>query len=358
MYLSSIYQQKQNNFDFLRFFFASLVFYSHSFILFSGESLSEQNNEIFFNLTNEQIDGGVLAVNMFFLISGFLIAMSWANSPSIFKFSSKRIGRILPGLIGVFILTIFILGPLFSTNYSDYFHQLSFSAILHDLLTMNISQSTVNNMFESLPKDTINGSLWTLKYEVYCYVMILLMGAMKLLNKKNMTILFIFFFAVYMFQTYGNLELTRAVPVPRLFTYFLLGTIFYLYKEYVRFDIKIISIMIFILFLFVFFELTQLAIIIAFPYLLFAFVYSPTIKLNSFAKFGDFSYGIYIYAWPMQQATLFIFKDIQFLNYFFISFIFTLVLAFVSWHFIEKPSLDLVHQYKTKRQLLRANNDK
>lgn len=346
MHLSSAYQQKQNNFDFLRFFLASLVFYSHSFVLFSGKSLSELKSEVFFNLTDGQIDGGILAVNMFFLISGFLITMSWFNSSNAFSFTSKRIGRIFPGLIGVFILVIFIIGPIFSNNYSDYFHQLSITAILHDLLTMNISQSTVHNMFASLPKDTINGSLWTLKYEVYCYILILLLGKFKLLTKKIVTILFLFFFTIFMFQTYGNLELTRAVPIPRLFTYFLLGSIYYLYKEYIRFDAKTISMMILLLFFLSFFEMVQLSILLAFSYLLFTFAYSPVIKLNNFAKLGDFSYGMYIYAFPMQQATLFVFKNIEFQYYFFISFVLTLLFAYISWHFVEKPSLQMVHNYK------------
>lgn len=346
MYLSSIYQQKQNNFDFLRFFLASLVFYSHSFVLFSGKPLSELKGEIVFYLTRGQIDGGILAVNMFFLISGFLITISWFNSSTIITFSTKRIARIFPGLIGVFIVVIFLLGPLFSSNYSDYFHQLSFSAILHDLLTMNISQSTVDHMFASLPKDTINGSLWTLKYEMYCYILILLLGAFKLLTKKTVTILFILFFITYMFQTYGSLELTRGVPIPRLFTYFLLGSLYYFYKDHILFNTKNILILILILFFLSAFEFTQLSIIISFSYLLFAFAYSPIIKLYNFSKMGDLSYGMYIYAFPMQQATLLIFKEIEFQWYFTISFILTLILSYLSWHFIEKPSLQFAHNYR------------
>lgn len=279
---SILYNHQQNNFDFVRFLFATIVFYSHSFSIFSGQSLANTGYEVFFNITKGQLDGGI----------------------------------------------------------------------------MNISKDTVNNMFESLPLNAINGSLWTLKYEFYCYIMILLMGAMKLLNKRNVTILFILFFIVYMFQTYGNLELTRGVLIPRLFTYFLLGSIFYFYKEHMNYNIITILFMVFIFFFFSFIGLAQVSMLIAISYLLFTLVFSRKIKLYNFAKFGDFSYGMYIYAFPTAQATLLLFKDIEFLNYFFISFIITFLLSYLSWHFIEKPSLDLVHKYKTKRKLRRANNDK
>ena len=241
-----------------------------------------------------KLKGGALAVNMFFLISGFLITISWNNSLGIFNFSIKRILRIFPGLIGVFVFVILVIGPLLSNDLYDYFDQLSLQAIIKDFLGMNISKTTVNNIFSSLPLDAINGSLWTLKYEVYCYIMVLFLGVLKLLNKKVVSVLFLLFFTIYMFQTYGNLELTRGIPIPRLFTYFLLGSMFFLYKEYIHFNIKTIIIMIAILYLSSFYELSQMSILFAFSYLLLAFIYSPVIKVHNFAKLGDFSYGIYI----------------------------------------------------------------
>ncbi len=348
MQFSSIYQQKGNNFDFIRFFLATLVLYSHSFSIFSGNDTLKESGEFIFTLTSGQVNGGMIAVNMFFLISGFLITISWSNSLDIFHFTIKRILRILPGLTGIFIFVIFIIGPLLSNNLYDYFNQLSLQAIIKDFLGMNISKTTVNNMFSSLPLDAINGSLWTLKYEVYCYIMVLFLGVFKLLNKKVVSALFLLFFTIYLFQTYGDLELTRGIPIPRLFTYFLLGSMFFLYKEYIYFNIKTIIIMIAILYLSSFYELIPISVLFAFSYLLLALIYSPVIKVHNFAKLGDFSYGMYIYAFPVQQVTLYIFKGIEFYSFMFISFFLTLFFASLSWHFIENSSLKLAHSKKIK----------
>ena len=147
-----------------------------------------------------KLKGGALAVNMFFLISGFLITISWNNSLGIFNFSIKRILRIFPGLIGVFVFVILVIGPLLSNDLYDYFDQLSLQAIIKDFLGMNISKTTVNNIFSSLPLDAINGSLWTLKYEVYCYIMVLFLGVLKLLNKKVVSVLFLLFLQFICFK--------------------------------------------------------------------------------------------------------------------------------------------------------------
>ena len=123
---------------------------------------------------------------------------------------------------------------------------------------------------------------------------------------------------------------------------------FFLYKEYIHFNIKTIIIMIAILYLSSFYELSQMSILFAFSYLLLAFIYSPVIKVHNFAKLGDFSYGMYIYAFPVQQVTLYTFKGIEFYTFMFISFFLTLFFASLSWHFIENPSLKLAHSKKIK----------
>ena len=106
-----------NNFDFLRFIGAFLVIFSHSFVLTSGFN----NGEPLFNLTGILTLGGT-GLLIFFVISGFLIAQSWNihNSPS--QFIWNRLIRIVPGLIGVAVVTVFIIGPLVTTfPLSDYF---------------------------------------------------------------------------------------------------------------------------------------------------------------------------------------------------------------------------------------------
>ena len=344
MRLFSIYKGKENNYDFIRFFLAVLILYTHLYALYFGHG----GDEWLFNITNGQFDIGVVVVDMFFLISGFLITMSWYNTPNLYYFASKRILRIVPGLLGVFVFMIFIIGPVLSNGFVDYFYQLSWSSVIHDVFNMSISTTTMNNIFIDLPVNVINGSLWTLKYEVYCYILIALLGIIKLLNKAVLTILFVFLLIVYIFQVYGNLELTRAIPIPRLGTYFLLGSMFFLYKEHVVFNKPIIIFALVMSVLLIWLGFTKIAELLLFPYLLFAIIYSSTFTLHNFAKYGDFSYGLYIYSFFAQQLILYTFRDINFYLFSFISLIFSLLLAFISWHMIEKPSLKLAHSQKIK----------
>ena len=350
MKLSELYKEK-NNFDFVRFVLASLVLYSHFFYLYTGKQHSENKGEIIYTLTNGQLDGGSLAVNMFFVISGFLITISWFNNPNVLSYIIKRLLRIIPGLNGVIIFVVFIISPSISNDFKLYFENLSFFNIIQDLINMTISINTVQNIFSNLPISTVNGSLWTLKYELYCYIMILILGVSKLLNRYTVLIFFSIFFSIYVMQMYEIVELDRGIPIPRLFTFFLIGSIIYFFRDYIVLSKRYAIYSLVLLFISVITGVVQLYIIFGLSYLLFIFIYSRNIKFTNFAKYGDLSYGMYIYAFPLQQLTLFLFKDINFYLYMIVSFVLTIFMAWFSWHFIEKKSLKISHNKKLKNYL-------
>lgn len=82
------------------------------------------------------------------------------------------------------------------------------------------------------------------------------------------------------------------------------------------------------------------------PYMIFYLAYVPKGKIRSFNKVGDYSYGIYIYAFPVQQSiAAAIFPGISVANMVLGSFAVTFVLAFLSWHFIEKKFLKMKDHY-------------
>jgi len=116
----SLPQRGGNNFDFIRLVAASLVVFSHSFILAEGTD----GREPLYFLTAGREDLGQVAVATFFVISGFLITMSFESSRSIGNYLWKRVLRVFPALIILLLLTTFVLGPL-ATNLSlkDYFSQ-------------------------------------------------------------------------------------------------------------------------------------------------------------------------------------------------------------------------------------------
>ena len=310
MILNNLYLNKTNNFDFVRFILASLVLYSHSYILFYGPNSIELENEFIHYMTGGLIDGGAIAVNLFFVVSGFLITISWFNTKSHIHFIIKRLLRILPGFIALMAITIFIIVPLLTSDLELYINHISIGNIIKDFVKLTISPISVMNIFEELPKNTVNGSLWTLKYELYCYMMILILGVLRILNKKVVTLIFIIFLSIYLLQINDIISFNRGIPIPRLFTYFLVGILIYFYKDKIKFDNKTLLGLLAISIVLSFTPLKILILIFFVPYILFYFIYSNTFKFYAFGKYGDFSYGIYIYAFFIQQCVLYIYLEI------------------------------------------------
>src|SRR4051794_11831245 len=92
---------RSNNFDFFRLAMATLVIYSHTFPLLYG---SNQGIEPLARVTGGQLTFGALAVDVFFIISGFLITMSWQHSRGTFDFLKRRLRRIAPAYLCAMLL--------------------------------------------------------------------------------------------------------------------------------------------------------------------------------------------------------------------------------------------------------------
>jgi peptidoglycan/LPS O-acetylase OafA/YrhL len=71
----------------------------------------------------------------------------------------------------------------------------------------------------------------------------------------------------------------------------------------------------------------------------FGFAYSPL--LNRLIRTGDYSYGIYIYAFPVQQTIASFYPKIPIGLYLLVCSFLTFVLAILSWHLVEKYALSL-----------------
>lgn len=106
MHPTGSFHTRENNFDFLRFFAAALVLFAHSYPL-----VGRRGDEPLTLLTGYE-KGGSIAVGIFFVMSGYLIASSWLASSSPKSFLIKRALRIFPALIVAVLLSVFVIGPL------------------------------------------------------------------------------------------------------------------------------------------------------------------------------------------------------------------------------------------------------
>lgn len=327
-----------NNFDFLRFFAATLVIISHSVPLSYGNS----NREILFTITHGQITTGTFAVYIFFIVSGFLITQSWDRSKNIFKFLKSRILRIFPGIVVVVILSVFILGPIF-TSYKliNYFKDINTYKYLCSISLVKMHYTLPGVFSNNAYKNVINGSLWTLMYEFGCYAIITFLGKMKMLNKKSILFIFIVCYIFYVIKLTENFIIITFI---RLLTYFIAGSVIYFFRDVIRLNFYYAVGFVLLLIISTKFGILEKTAMILLPYIIIYFVFCPKIKFNKFASRGDFSYGLYIYAYPIQQIIVNLFGGtMQWYSNFLIAFPFVLLCSVMSWYLIEKPCIKLKH---------------
>ncbi|MDB5594615.1 MAG: acyltransferase family protein [Hyphomicrobiales bacterium] len=180
---------RRNNFDALRFWAAIAVLWSHAFPL-SGTNAREPITVI----TNGQESAGSIAVVVFFVMSGYLIALSYDRGRNPLIFIWSRALRILPGLIVVLSLLALVAGPLLTVNsLKEYLLDFRpFKYIILNLPVFLAARDELPGVFLNNPfPRAVDGSLWTLAYEVRCYALILVLGLAGLLNKRVVLSLYI-----------------------------------------------------------------------------------------------------------------------------------------------------------------------
>src|SRR5436305_3608524 len=174
-------RHRRNNFDALRLIAALSVVFSHSFLIAEGSEASEP----FIWLTGNQCILGLVGVFVFFVISGYLVTESWCRSPKPGRFALRRFLRIYPGLVVNIALCAFVMGPLItSLPLAAYFHDAELRDFLGKTLTLNPGPLSLPGvLFADNPVGLhINGSLWTLRYEAMMYLMIVVLGMLRLLR--------------------------------------------------------------------------------------------------------------------------------------------------------------------------------
>lgn len=335
---------RKNNLDFIRFMAALAVIFSHAFSLSEGNS----TNEWIVRLTNGQTNLGHIAVFIFFITSGFLITQSFERTKKPYNYLKARILRIFPALIVVIVCSAFILGPLVTTlPLVEYFTNINTYTYLTSILLHPINPFLPGVFETNIYKSAINGSLWTLQYEFLFYLVVLVLGVKRLLKSR----VIIFCFGLFLILTFFNLPFGDTIAhIPKLFSYFLVGMIFYLLRDKIIFNKVLLIISILTLILTAYIGGFIYGLMFAGSYILFYFAYSKKIKFHGFSKYGDFSYGMYIFAFPVQQTvTQFFGGEMNVYVNFMISAPITLLLSILSWHFVEKKAL----QYKKAKPTIK-----
>ena len=333
-----------NNFDLIRLLLALVVFISHTALL--------TQNTLFLFLT-EHINA-TYAVYAFFVISGFLIFMSFDNTKSIRQFFKKRFYRIFPAYSTVIIVTAFAFSYFSTYELSQYFSIDFLKYLLSNLSTLNFIHPTLPGLFMDHATPAVNASLWTIKIEVMFYLSIPLIALFFSRFNKLYTLIFFYVLSIAYFELmtglstgeeHRNIFALLAKQIPGQLSFFVSGAILYYYyahfKRYASYYLLLSLLYLatypihHIWFFFPFF-LAYLVIYIAifFKY------------LGNFGKYGDFSFGLYIWHFPIVQA----FVASGILSKYPLGGLLLLVLtvslfAMLSWRYIEKPFLQKRSHY-------------
>jgi len=345
-----------NNFDFMRFLGACLVIYGHAYPL-SGRGTFDH-----LQLWSRGIfPTAHMGVAIFFVISGFLISKSLSRSPSALNFIWKRAIRIFPGLIVAALITVFVLGALITAlPLQDYFATKETYRYLLVIKLYPPYPDSLPGVFDTADNRTVNGSLWTLAYEFTCYFALLGVNLLFPVRFEKKLIL-VSFMAVWLsFPLWFDPLSESSFQIPFLHLslfnlldfgmYFVAGSLAFYYKEYIVYRGYIAFLLLFFWIGMYWLAESSPAVplsyvvwarYLAIPYLV---LYLSLLKgrLNEFGHYGDLSYGLYIYAFPIQRIVISLLGATAPIGQIIlVSFLFILPFAWMSWHFIEKPCLRL-----------------
>ena len=325
-----------NNLNTLRLVSAWIVLYSHAF------SLAGKPTPLFLSW----IPLGPLGVYVFFIISGYLVIESWQRDPNVFRFFARRVLRIFPGFVVCIGLTVFVLGPVLTTlPLYDYITSPLTRGYLENI-ALYISYSLPGVFALNVYPNAVNGSIWSLPIEFAMYIGIAAVGVLRG-GKYAVLILALSSAAVTYFWANHATGATIffASDLRQIFicgTYFWLGAIFYLWNLKRFFSLSnVIIAMIILLSLEPWSTWLQVAAWAFLPLLVLGFGLSYSPLFSRFTSKGDYSYGIYIYAFPVQQTVSMYFPKESVSFQIVLSSVFAIVLAVISWHVVEQPALNL-----------------
>lgn len=321
-------------FDYLRIILALSVVLWHSILTTTG-----QDTHIWSGLLRPV---PAIILPMFFCLSGFLVAGSLIRTPTMRDFLLLRAIRIIPALFVEVILAALILGPLLTTlPITDYFSNTSFHHYFLNIFGMvylYLPGMFADNIFP----DVVNINLRTLPSELECYVLLAILATLKITKKPlllaALSIIFLIFLTIQILPYADDLQKTPPLG-KTLVLAFIFGVVFNLLKEHIPhrkvwFVVALISMILLLLK-----ASTQF---ISLPFIAYVTGYLGllTPKKKTFLLRGDYSYGLYLFGFPLQQVYAMLFaSNLSWLG----SVIFTLTLglgyAYLSWNFIEKPIL-------------------
>lgn len=334
---------RKDNFLLIRLVAATLVIYGHGFAL---AALGSGQRDFFTQYLGYRYSGDV-AVAVFFLISGFLVAGSLERSKSIVRFALARAMRLFPGLWVCVLVCALVMGPLITVqSQADYWSSPQTWTYVWSNASLAEIQWLLPGVFESNRySPAVNGSLWTLPIEGSMYLYMGLLGLLGIFSWRWLTTALIAGFAIWTYQS-AQLQSVPLQEAARLTLFFACGALFYIHKTRIPLHLSIVAVLAVVAWACRHTVHYELACSAALIYFVFWLAYVP--RLPSPRWLLDISYGTYLYGWPIQQLIAKFYPAATPLQMTVIAIPLTWVVALMSWKLVEEPALKLFKTWSKK----------
>ncbi len=343
--LAALAHGRDNNFQLLRLAAAAFVVLFHSYAL-----TDRWTREPLWRLMPE-LNFGALGVKIFFVISGFLVTQSWLARRRPAAFVAARALRIYPALIAATLFTIVLAGASSPLPWPDFLRHpqtldYAWRVALGWEMVYRLPGAFATNPF---PHE-VNGSLWTLPVELRLYVGVLVAGLAGLLARREAwlaavaAMVALVAFSPEVFPLRPNDRVVRELTL-----LFALGSLAWVWRESIPVSLPG--------------ALAALLLVIADPgglargalfapllaYAVLVLAYHPRLQWRGFNRVGDYSYGLYVYSFPVQQTLMQRLPALEPPSLFLLALPLSLLVAAVSWHGLEAPALALKSRFDSFR---------
>lgn len=335
---------RRNNFDALRLGMALVVVWSHSFAIHRGSEATEPVSLLLGGVYN----AGNIGVLAFFTISGFLITLSFERSSSAWSFMRRRVARIYPGYIVAALVCSLLIVPAYSSRPFGQLAGHEIAGLFSNLLLQNYFLPS-----DAFGGQAVNGSMWSIPYEFWCYIGVLGLGLTGLIRRRSAALLIalaVMAVRVWLDMT-GRHPASIFAPIigPAYIWFivlpsFMLGAAIYQYRASLprSAGIALGLIVATIASAHLPFAdparicVTRLLLPPTLAYLIFLLAFSDRLRVHNAARFGDFSYGTYLYAFPIQRMLQASLGDRLSLPGFVVaSLVLSLLAGVLSWTLVE-----------------------
>lgn len=340
--LGAMAASHDNNLNLVRVVAAMLVLVSHAFVLASGHPADEPW------LARLGTTPGGIAVGVFFVVSGFLVTGSLDRSRSLRRFAAARVLRIYPALWLSLLLTLGLVGLGFTA--------LSPGQFLRDPQTwrwfgrnalMLTGDGALPGAFAQVPfAGAVNGSLWTLRWELRLYLLLALAWwLVRRVARRHAVVTFErSMVAAAIVFTAANVALKlsgHAIDYVELAAMFLQGSALWTLRERVTigWGTFLALLLGYAIAALVSVDAFQFVNALGLGWLTLHLAFLPAGWLRRYNRVGDYSYGIYIFAFPLQQAAMALWPGLGPLGLVAIAAPPTIALAVLSWHLVEERAL-------------------